>query len=239
MYCDGSYPTINTLPNKPFKMTIHEYHVLRARTSVDEASRIDCPFPHRSITPRRMPQNSAAPARPEYTYLEEGGGWRRVEEDGRRGTRVEMEEGRGRQGDPWVLAFKGLGSVHIFEYNTARRSQALAPSLSLSLSPSPSLSSLFSSLSLILSLPSSPARTVSTDIDPASGCPPASPFPTASPRGAAPRRGPGSGWMSSIRTPCRASPLAQFTMYRVYRFYCRAPCCRVPCTIVVSEGASE
>ena len=60
-----------------------------------------------------------------------------MEEDGRRGTRVEMEEGRGRQGDPWVLAFKGLGSVHIFEYNTARRSQALAPSLSLSLSLPP------------------------------------------------------------------------------------------------------
>ena len=62
------------------------------RTSVDEASRIDFPDPHRSITPRRMPQNSAAPARPEYTYLEDGGGRRRMEADG--GGRKRMEDGR-------------------------------------------------------------------------------------------------------------------------------------------------
>ena len=145
---------------------------------------------------------------------EDGGGWRRMEEDGG----WKKEEGDEGEGDPWVLAFIGLSGTHIFKYNTARTSQALA------LSPSfPFLSLLFSSLplSLILSLLfCSPARTVSTGIDPVSGSPPASPFPKASPQGGAPLRGPGSGWMSSTRTPCRASPLC--TVYHV------------PCTVFIA-----
>ena len=169
------------------------------------------------------------------TTEEDGGGWRRKEEDG--GWKKE----EGDEGDPWVLAFIGLSGTHIFKYNTARRSQALA--LSLSLPPFPLSSLLFCSLSFFRFSSALLHVLCQQVLIQCRVLPLLRRFQKLPHKEG--RHGEAQV-LDGCHQPVRRAEqvhCAQFTMYRVP---CLLPCTvlpctvyRVPCTIVVKWGASE